>query len=87
MALKDSFLEKYGEDEVKLPFEILTIQDNYAGPFSSGSNGYLTKVRLKNGEFEFYHNWWNYGWLSFEEIRKQYPCAACKLENCIKYLI
>ena len=84
---KDKFYQKYGEKEVKLPWKILTIRDNYPGPLSSGSNGYLTKVRLKDGKFEFYHDWWDYGWLQFNEIEKQYPHTLLEIEECINTLI
>jgi len=87
-TIKEKFKKLYGNSEVKLPSHILTINDSYASPFSSGSNGYLTKVRLnKEDNFEFYHNWWAYGWISFDEVKEKYPCAACKIESSIKYLI
>lgn len=72
------FKNKYGDKEVKLPYEILTVYDSYASPFSSGSNGYITKVRVRNGVLEFYHNWWAYGWFSYNEMNEKYPCQVCK---------
>jgi hypothetical protein len=51
-TIKEKFKKLYGNEEVKLPSHILTINDSCASPFSSGDNGYLTKVRLsKRREF------------------------------------
>ena len=86
-TIKEEFKKLYGNREVKLPSSILTINDSYASPFSSGSNGYLTKVRLNKDNFEFYHDWWSYGWISFDEVKEKYPYAACKIESLINYLI
>ena len=86
-AIKEEFKKLYGNEEVNLPSHILTINDSYASPFSSGTNGYLTKVRLNKDSFEFYHNWWAYGWISFDEVKEKYPCAACEIESLLKYLI
>ena len=86
MTQEEIFLKKYGNNEIKLPCNILTIRDNYASPFSSGSNGYLTKVRVKNSKFEFYHDWWNYGWSTKEEIKKEYPHVIRKLNKVIELL-
>lgn len=85
--MEKRFIEKYGDKEVELPYPIMTIYDNYASPFSSGSNGYLKKVRVRNGKFEFYHDWWRYGWLTMEEIREQYPKAYGKLSSAISSLL
>lgn len=87
MTQEDRFIEKYSDKEVELRYDILTIRDNYGSPFSSGSNGYLTKVRIRNRKYEFYHNWWSYGWLTREEIEKEYPCAACQLNSAINHLL
>ena len=86
-TIKEKFKKLYGNREVELPSHVLTINDNYASPFSSGSNGYLTKIRLNNNNFEFYHNWWSYGWISFDEVKEKYPYAACKVESLINHLI
>ena len=86
-TIEEKFKEKYGNNEVELPVSILTIRDNYPSSFCSGSNGYLTKVRIRNDEFEFYHNWWAYGWLTVDEIKKEYPYAARKLDKAINCLI
>lgn len=86
-TVKERFKEKYGDKEIRLPSAILTIKDDYASPLCSGSNGHLTKVRLREGKFEFYHDWWAYGWLTTEEIKKDYPCAACKLDDTINSLV
>jgi len=86
-TIKEKFKEKYGNKEVELPVSVLTIRDNYPSPLCSGSNGYLTKVRIRNDEFEFYHNWWAYGWLSFEDIKLKYPDASCKLYQIVNSLI
>ena len=85
--LKEEFKKLYGNREIELPSHIITINDSYTSPFSSGSNGYLTKVRLNNDNFEFYHDWWSYGWISFDEVKEKYPCAAYKIESLINYLI
>lgn len=88
MSLDESlFFKKYGDAEVKLPVDILTIKDDQCGPFSSGSNGHLTKIRLKSGQFELYHSWWAYGWLTIDEVKKQYPHTICMVEKCIKELL
>lgn len=71
-----SFLAKYGENEIKLPHPVLTISDNKPDPFSSGSFGYLTKARINEGMLEFYHDWWAYGWMTYEEAKQKYPCPT-----------
>jgi len=70
------FKNKYGDREIELERQVMTIYDSYPSPFSSGSNGYITKARLNNGTLEFYHNWWRYGWFSYEEMHKDYPRAV-----------
>ena len=63
--IKQSFLNTYGADiEVCLPEDICIGRDSCASPFSSGSNGYLTKIRLNGttGKFEVYVDWWRPGW-------------------------
>lgn len=87
MTQKKDFEKKYGNSEVELQHHILTIFDSYPSPFSSGSNGYLTKVRLRNGEFEFYHDWWAYEWLTESDVMHNYPDAYCKLNNEINLLL
>ncbi len=83
----EEFKKLYGNREIDLPSHIITINDNHSSPFSSGANGYLTKVRLNKDNFEFYHDWWNYGWISLDEVKEKYPCAACKVKSLIDYLI
>ena len=83
----EAFKEKYKEQEVKLSPAIMTIYDSYPSPLSSGSNGYLTKIRVRNNKFEVYHDWWSYGWLSIEEVERKYPCASCKLNQAINALL
>lgn len=85
--IKEKFKKLYEDRKIELPFHVLTINDNYASPFSSGSNGYLTKIRLNKDNFEFYLDWWSYGWISFDEVKEKYPCAACKIESLINHLI
>lgn len=87
MTREEKFKKLYGDREIDLPSDVLTINDSYASPFSSGSNGYLTKIRLNKDNFEFYHNWWRYGWISFDEVKEKYPCAASKVESLINHLI
>ena len=86
-TIKEAFKKLYGDREIELPSPVLTINDSYASPFSSGANGYLTKIRLNKDNFEFYHDWWSYGWISFDEVKEKYPCAACKVESLINHLI
>jgi hypothetical protein len=80
------FINKYGEKTV-VKFDrpgVMTIRDDYASPFSSGRNGYITEVRVENGELQFYHNWWAYGWISEEELRKKYPRAHSEVMRRLK---
>ena len=63
-------VERIRGTEVKLPRPVLTIYDSYPDPFSSGSNGYITKVRVRSNALEFYHDWWDYGWKSYSEMKK-----------------
>lgn len=87
-TITEEFKKLYGDREVKLPSHVLTINDSHASPFSSGANGYLTKVRLnKEDNFEFYHDWWAYEWISFDMVKEKYPCAACEVESLINHLI
>ncbi len=72
----ESFKKKYGDKEVELERPVMSVCDNSPEPFSSGSNGYITKVRVKNSTLEFYHNWWRYGWFSYEEMHKDYSRAV-----------
>ena len=76
------FKSKYGDREVELTPRVLTTDDRDA-IFGSGSNGYITKARVKDNVLEFYHDWWNYGWLSCEEMYQDYPKAA---HSAIKHL-
>jgi len=76
-----AFQTKYGEgNEVKVPSPVLTVYDNYANPFSSGSNGYITKLRINKSthKFEYFHDWWAYGW---EFDAKYTDEAICALEQ------
>ena len=64
---KELFVKKYGVGvEVKVPVPPTTIRDNEPSPFSSGSNGSITKLRVNKDtlQLEYYHNWWSYGWYS-----------------------
>ena len=56
------FKEKYKDQEVELPRPLLVIRDDHPSPFSSGSNGYIKKLRARNGKLEYYLDWWDYGW-------------------------
>lgn len=87
MDRKKEFEEKYGSSEVKLHHSILTIHDCRSDPFSSGSNGYLKKVRIKNGKFEFYHDWWAYEWLTEDEVQDKYPDAYCQVIREVNSLL
>lgn len=83
MGKVEKFIDKYGVKEVELKPSIITIKD-YS---NSGSCGRLSKVRVRDNKFEFYHDWWAYGWLGIEEIEREYPCAACQLDDAINYLL
>lgn len=72
----EQFKEKFGEKEIKLEHPVTTIEDYRADPFSSGSSGHITKVRLKGDTLEFYHSWWSYGWYSYDKLYKDYPSAV-----------
>lgn len=62
--LTEEFFKKFGNEEIILPRKIMVIRDDYAGPFSSGSNGYISKLRINPStkELEYYLSWWAYGW-------------------------
>lgn len=83
----EMFKKKYGGKGVKLPVHIMTIRDDYPCALCSGDNGYLTKVRIKDNKFEFYHDWWAYGWLTVSDIELKYPDAASQLESVISNLV
>ena len=72
----EAFKKKYGDKEVKLEKAPMTIYDSYPSAYSSGSNGYITKVRVRNNTLEFYHDWWAYGWFSYSDMYKDYPKAV-----------
>jgi hypothetical protein len=69
------FFGKYGNNEIELPKPICVIKDNYPSPFSSGANGYITKLRIHNNQLEYYLDWWNYGW---------YPTTDHKYDEAIE---
>ena len=48
---------------------------------SDGSSGRFTKVRVINNELEIYHDWYNYGWLTFRQALKEYPNATYEIIN------
>lgn len=87
MDYEQLFIAKYGESEIDLPKGILTIRDDYPSPFSSGSNGYITTVRVKNNQFEFYHDFWGGGWMSRKEVDNKFPHAGKRLDKMIRILI
>lgn len=71
--LKNLFVKKYGENtEVTLPSKICIIYDDFADPYSSGANGYMTKLRVVNGNLEYYKDFWDYGWRSDSETLKEF---------------
>lgn len=70
------FKGKYGDSEIELSSPVITVYDNHSDPFSSGSNGYITKARVKNDVLEFYHDWWDYGWYSYKVMCEKYPDAV-----------
>ena len=77
--LIELFKQKYGVGfEVKLPRPIMTIFDNYPSPFSSGSCGYMKKLRIdpETEEFQYYHDWWAYGWNEYDEYMEKHGVDA-----------
>lgn len=72
----EAFIKKYGDSEVKLRHPVLTIMDNRPDPFSSGANGYIKKARVRNGILELYHDWWAYGWYSYDDMYTKYADAT-----------
>lgn len=64
--------------EVNVPNPPLTIRDT-EGFHASGSNGYMTKLRINpnTGKFEYWHDWWSYGWCDDDQYRSQ-KIAALK---------
>ena len=76
------FEEKYGNEEVKLPLQVCVIKDDYPSSFSSGSNGYIKKLRVKDGKLEYYLDWWNYGW--YDANDGEYPEA---IEEALNQLL
>ena len=58
--------------EVKVPNPPITIRDT-EGFHASGSNGYMTKLRINpnTGKFEYWHDWWSYGWFDDDQYRSQ----------------
>ena len=56
------FFGKYGNNEIELPKRICVIKDDYPCSFCSGSNGYITKLRIHDDKLEYYLDWWAYGW-------------------------
>ena len=85
--LVSQFCQKYGDKEVEFIGRLMTIRDDYPSTFCSGSNGYLTEVRVKDGHFEFYHDWWCYGWLTLDEVKEEYPQVMRGLEYELVRLI
>lgn len=76
MSTKDyaiRFTNKYGDNEIELPRPVVTIRDSRPDPFSSGSDGHITKARRNGDTLEFYHDWWAYGWVSHDEMERTYP--------------
>ena len=65
--LNKQFEGKYGNKEVELPRPLCVIRDNCASPFSSGSNGYIKKLRVKDGKLQYYLDFWNYGWYNADD--------------------
>ena len=65
--LKDKFKQRYGIGiEVKIPKPVMTIRDDYPYALCSGSNGYISKVRINSetDDLEYYHSWWKGGWFN-----------------------
>lgn len=71
-ALIKKFKEKYKIlQEVKVPNSPITIRDT-EGFHASGSNGYLSRLRInKDGRLEYYHDWWQYGWFDDDKYIPQ----------------
>lgn len=79
MTIEDRFKYTYGDKEVEIKENIITIRDDFLNSHSSGSNGYFTKARVNEGKLELYHDWLDYGWMSYEEAKEKYPYAVSKV--------
>ena len=76
------FEEKYSNNEIELPEHICVIKDDYPCSFCSGSNGYITKLRIHDDKFEYYLDWWGYGW--YDANDGKYPEA---IEEALNQLL
>lgn len=75
--LKNLFIRKYGKNtEVTLPTPICIIRDNFPSPHSSGSNGYMSKLRFVDGKLEYYKDFWDYGWYSDTQTLRKFAEMA-----------
>lgn len=58
--------------EVIVPNPPLTIDDT-KGFHASGDCGHITKLRINpnTSRFEYWHNWWRYGWFDDDDYKTQ----------------
>lgn len=72
--LIECFKKKYPffGHEVIVPNPPLTIDDT-KGFHASGGCGHITKLRInpKTTRFEYWHDWWSYGWFDDDEYKTQ----------------
>lgn len=86
--LIEQFKNRYGVGvEITIPKPVMTVRDDYASPFSSGSNGYITKLRINKDTnvFEYYHDFWNGGWKSDNKYKSQIRKALKQMLNTTNF--
>ena len=86
--LKDTFIARFGKDvEVGLKHPICCIKDWQCG------NGYIESVRYNGGGFEYYLNYWSYGWKSDKSTFDKYAiqilsqCLGKKVKTKTEYFL
>lgn len=88
--LKEEFKKKYGTQEVKLPKPIVIEYDRECG------TALLDKLRInpETDEFEWYKNYWDYGWYPEREEREFVKTfanvwfeALCQVLECWKVTV
>lgn len=74
--LKEMFIEKFGANkEVSLnePIEIYHSWDV--------GSAYMTKIRYNGKEFEYYKDYWSWGWKNDQSVFNRYALTA--LSDCL----
>lgn len=86
-TLKEEFIKRFGHLEVKLKNEIPIYQG-----FETGT-AYLSRIRWNGKYFEWYKEFWDYGWEDDQDVFYSYAiealsdCLNVKIETEIKYNI